>query len=296
VTSQGSVGQQLALEDEMGNARKSTARDAFNLNIADAEMLVELAKLLSNQRSRRMRVELRERIGQALSVPRRRWRDMECLENDRVFVIFKPGYADWRENLGAENLRPLLRQALVAACAAVETFCADRVMELYSSAMKCSPQPPRLLALTMTVEDYLFINKKYQRRGWGVRQVVELEVRKRASPAPSQIGELFGVVGQKNLLNRVDNCRRTAKGSSAKALEKIVERRNLIAHTGDRKGRGRAAISVEEVEADLKTIVSIIAALDEVTQVVPNSLRRQLNGQASSGAFASAKLSPEPPG
>jgi hypothetical protein len=262
----------------MGNIPKSGARDAFDLNIADAMMLVELARLLRNQRTRRMRVERRERIGQALSFPKRRWKEMECLENDRVFVTFKPGHADFRERLEGENLRPLLRQALVAACAAIETFCADRVMERYSSAVRCNPQPSRLLGLTMTVEDYLFIDKKYQRRGWGLRQVVELEVRKRASPAPSQIGELFGIVGEKNLLNRVDARRKVARGSSAETLDRIVERRNLIAHTGDRKGRGRAAITVDEVEADLKTIVSIVSALDEETRAGPSSLRQRANG------------------
>lgn len=262
----------------MGNIPKNSARDAFDLNIADAKMLIELAKLLSNQRTRRMRIELRERIGHALSFPRRQWPDIECLENEKVFMTFKPGHADWREQLDGENLRPLLRQALVAACAAVETFCADRVMELYGGAMRCSPQPSRLMALTMTVEDYIFIDKKYQRRGWGLRQVVELEVRKRASPAPSQIGELFGIVGEKNLLNRVDVRRKTPKGTSGSALERIVERRNLIAHTGDRKGRGRAAISIDEVEADLNTIVSIISALDEETQTTTGASRKELNG------------------
>jgi hypothetical protein len=152
-------------------------------------------------------------------------------------------------------------------------------MELYSIAVKWSPQPPRLLGLTMTVEDYLFIDKKYQRRGWGLREVVELEVRKHASPAPSQIGELFGIVGEKNLMNRVDARRKVAKGSSASTLERIVERRNLIAHTGDRKGRGRAAISVDEVETDLKTIVSIVSALDEETEAAWTSSRQPKNVQ-----------------
>jgi hypothetical protein len=264
---------------KMSNVPKTTSRNAFDLNIADAKMLVELAKLLSNRRTRRMRVELRERIGQALSIPRRRWGEMECLENDQVFVTFKPGHASLREQLDDHNLRPLLRQSLVAACAAIETFCADRVMELYSIAVKWSPQPPRLLGLTMTVEDYLFIQEKYQRRGWGLRQVVELEVRKRASPAPSQIGELFGIVGERNLLNRVDARRKMAKGSSASTLERIVERRNLIAHTGDRKGKGRATISVDEVEADLETIVSIVSALDEETRAAWASPRTRKNGQ-----------------
>ncbi|HUJ80656.1 MAG TPA: hypothetical protein VLW83_02170 [Candidatus Acidoferrales bacterium] len=113
---------------------KMSARDAFDLNIQDAQMLVELASLLSNRRTRRMRRELRERIGDALSIPQRRRVDLECLENEKVFVTFMPGHADWRDRLDDVGLRPLLRQALVAGCAAVETFCADRIMERYSEA------------------------------------------------------------------------------------------------------------------------------------------------------------------
>lgn len=113
----------------MGNRPKNSAREAFDLNIADAQILVELAKLLSNRRSRHMRVERRAKIGQALAIPKRRWDSLACIENDRVFVTFKPGHSDWCDRLDDAGLRPLLRQALVAACAAVETFRADRVME-----------------------------------------------------------------------------------------------------------------------------------------------------------------------
>jgi hypothetical protein len=41
----------------------------------------------------------------------------------------------------------------------------------------------------------------------------------------------------------------------------------LIAHTGDRSGRGRAAITTAEVEADVGTLISIIGALDEETKL-----------------------------
>lgn len=253
----------------MGNKPKQSAREAFDLNIGDAKMLVEFARLLSNQRRRRMRVELRERIGSALDIPQRQWDDLDCLQNDRAFMIFMPGHASWRERLDEASLRPLLRQALVAACAAIETFCADRVMERYGSAVRNRPAPPRLLALAMTVEDYLFIDKKFKRRGWGLRQVVELEIRRRASPAPAQIGELFSLVGEKDLMKRVDTRRGVAKGSSAAALERIVKRRNLIAHMGDRKGRGRAAITIDEVATDLDCVAGIISALDTETRARP---------------------------
>lgn len=213
-----------------------------------------------------MRREKRERLGDALSLPQKHWDELECLENDRVFVTFKPGHASLREKLQEPNLRPLLRQALVAACAAIETFCADRVMERYSAAISSIPPPGGLLELSMTVGDYLAIEEKYEKRGWGLRQVVELEVRMRASPAPAQIGQLFSLVGERKLMTRVDKRRKVAVNESTTELERIVDRRNLIAHTGDRLGRGRATITVAEVEADLAVIVSIIDALDHETK------------------------------
>ena len=214
-----------------------------------------------------MRRELRERLGDALSIPQKRWDDLECLENERVFVTFKPGHAGWRDRLTDVDLRPLLRQALVAGCAAVETFCADRVMERYSAAVKQAPPPSRLLELSLTVDQYLTIQGKYQKMGWGLRQVVEMEVRQRASPAPAQIGQLFALVGEKGLLARVDKRRKVSKGATEAELNRIVDRRNLIAHTGDRSGRGRAVITTAEVEADIGILISIIDALDEETKL-----------------------------
>jgi hypothetical protein len=93
----------------MGNKRKQSARAAFDLNIEDAKMLVEFARLLSNQRRRRMRIELRERLGSALDIPQRQRDDLDCLQNDRAFMIFMPGHASWRERLDEASLRPLLR-------------------------------------------------------------------------------------------------------------------------------------------------------------------------------------------
>jgi hypothetical protein len=76
-----------------------------------------------------MRRELRERLGSALDVPKKHWDDLDCVESDDLFAVFKPGSRVDRESVSEVGLRPLLRQALVAACAAVETFVGDRVME-----------------------------------------------------------------------------------------------------------------------------------------------------------------------
>jgi len=212
-----------------------------------------------------MRRELRERLGAALGIPKKSWPDLDCIEGEDLFAVFKPDAQVNRDSISEPNLRPLLRQALVAACAAVETFVGDRVMERLRGALDSDPRPTRLLDVPMTVRDWLHIDETYQRKRWGLREVVEVEVRRLASPSPSQIGIAFGVVGEKGLWNRVDKRRRVSKGASEKAMESIYQRRNRIAHQGDRSGRGRAAISVDEVESDLQCIAEIVDAIDNET-------------------------------
>lgn len=250
----------------MARTKKPTAREAFDLNIEDARILVDLAEMLTNQRRRKMRTEKRKRVGEALRYSRKEWDKLECLESESAFVVFKPGHAQWRERLDEKQLRPLLRQAIVAACAAVETFCADRVMERLSGALKLDPLPSGLLELSMTVADYRRIEQQYERKQWGLRQLIELEVREKASTAPSQVGALFSLVAEKKLLTRVDGKRRVGKGSSHQSLEEITRRRNRIAHEGDRVGQGRATISVQEVRQGLDCLVSIVDALDDLTK------------------------------
>jgi hypothetical protein len=249
----------------MAGKSKPAARQAFDDNLADAEALVAVVRAFQNRRVRRMRRELRERLGEALGVSKKHWDDLDCIESDDLFAVFKPGANVDRDAVSETSLRPLLRQALVAACAAVETFVGDRIMERLRGALDLDPRPARLLALPMTVDDWLWIEESYERRRWGLREVIEVEVRRLASPAPSQIGIAFGIVGDKNLWKQVDKRRGTAVGASEKALERIYERRNRIAHQGDRSGRGRAAIAIDEVEADLQCITEIIDALDKET-------------------------------
>lgn len=250
----------------MAGVRKLTAREAFDDNLGDAEALLAVVRALENRRVRRMRRELRERLGSALGISKRDWDDLDCIESNDLFAVFKPGSQVDRESISEPNLRPLLRQAVVAACAAVETFVGDRTMERLRSALDADPRPTRLLDLPMTVEDWLNIDESYERKRWGLREVVELEVRRLASPAPSQIGVTLGIVGEKKLWRRVDRRRSVTTGSSEAELTRIYERRNRIAHQGDRSGRGRAAISADEVERDLASIVDIVDAIDKETR------------------------------
>jgi hypothetical protein len=248
----------------MAGRRKPKAKQAFEDNIHDAHTLVALTRSLSNRRIRRMRRELREKVGTALGLSRKRWDQLDCVESKDLFVVFRPGARMSRDDFADSALRPLLRQALVAGCTAVETYVADRVLERLGRALRQNPRPGRLLGVQMTVGDWLQIDAAYKRKVWGLRQILEEHIREIASPAPSAIGKLFSMVGEEKLWHRVDNHRKVAKGSSERTLEGIYQRRNKIAHTGDRVGRQRATIKVTEVEVALAQMESIVGALDAV--------------------------------
>ncbi|MGI8513913.1 MAG: hypothetical protein ACR2NT_02020 [Acidimicrobiia bacterium] len=247
----------------MTGKQKPTAREAFDLNIADAEKLILVAKALRNNRIRKTRRELRERVGEALRIPRKSRDSLECIESDDLFVVLKPDGVVQRNHF--DDLRPLLRQAIVAGCAAAETFVADRVMELLGPALRAKDKPRRLMELKMTVADWFRIDA-YSRRGWGLRELVEEQIRRQiVSPSPGQIGIAFSLVGVDRLWSKVDGHRRVGKGDSERAMDAIYSRRNRIAHEGDRLGRGRATIEIEEVEGDLACLAGIVNALDKVT-------------------------------
>lgn len=93
---------------------RQSAIEAFGLNMQDADLLVSVAAALTNERRRRMRRELRERIGRALDLPKGHWDKLDCIESDDFFGVLKPGASVDRE--GLTDMRPLLRQSIVAGC------------------------------------------------------------------------------------------------------------------------------------------------------------------------------------
>lgn len=245
----------------MGRSRQS-ALEAFELNMEDADILLKLGKALTNERARKMRRELRERVGEALRLGKKDIDALDCVESEDFFVVLKPEASIRRQDL--EDIRPLLRQAIVAACAAVENYVGDRVMELVGPALRSEDPPERLMDVTLTIGRWVEIDQRYQRKGWGLRQVIEEHVRIEASAEPMKIGVLFSTAGVPKIWGKVNG--RAGRRLDTE-LDQIVDRRNRIAHQGDRRGGGRAALAFEDVEEALGLIREVIKHLEHVSQV-----------------------------
>jgi hypothetical protein len=242
--------------------RKPKPVEVFDANIGDAERLIGLTRALLNARTYRMRKERREGVGMALRLPRRDWDNLDCAESDDVFVVIKPTGAVRREHFTEPELRPLLRQAVVAVAAAVESYVAEKACSYISDAL--DELPDRLRQVSVSLGEVIEIEERYERRRWGYRDIIEEYLATEASPSPSKIGVVFSTVGKRGFWPAVDNHRSVRRGTTEKQLEALAARRNRIAHTGDRVGYGRAALAVEEVESYLTNTKEIVAALEAV--------------------------------
>ena len=95
----------------MAGIAKPKPIDVFEDNIADAERLVALTRALLNTRARRMRRELRDTVGKALSYPRKSWPSLDCVESSDIFVVLKPNGAVIHKHfseveLGRSSVKP----------------------------------------------------------------------------------------------------------------------------------------------------------------------------------------------
>jgi hypothetical protein len=237
--------------------------EAFEDNLADARCLLQRVDGFTNRRSRRMRQELRERVGAALRVPARDRADLNCLESDDVFLVFNPGSSLTRADFLDHD--PLLRQALVAACAAFETYVADWVMARVGSQLISGELTSRAAEIPMTLGTWMEIHDRYTHKKRGLRKnVIEPFVYERASTAPKPLGELMSLIGVKDWSRAIDKARGCDRGATVADLERISKRRNRIAHQGDRDGRGRANIDLAYVRRELDVLQSVARAMDDL--------------------------------
>jgi hypothetical protein len=236
--------------------------EVFEANIADAERLLAFARALTNGRKYGMRRERRESVGQALRLAKSKWGSLDCVESDDVFVVLKPGGAVRREHFTEAELRPLLRQAVVAAAAAVESYVSEKAAT-YVAAALADPRD-RLKEVVISLVDVIEIERRYKRRAWGYRAVLESYLEREASSDPAKIGKVFSTVGQRGFWSKVDSKRRVPKGTSEAQLRALTERRNKIAHTGDRTPTGRSSLALTDATALVANAKSIVEAMETV--------------------------------
>jgi hypothetical protein len=244
---------------------KPTPMEAFDLNMSDAIWMIELAEALDNQRPKGVYSNTRESLGTALRMTKSERDGFEVTESADFFVIIKPGSAMSRDSL--QDRTALLRHAIVAACAATETFFADLIVDLvrpqlHAHRTRHTTLPRKLRDVTLTVGDAVDLDHRYKSRRGLTEQVVGPYIRDKASVHPDSLGPLLQLAGHSDALKRIDRELQHEKGWSYQRMSEIAQRRNRIAHTGDRQGRGRKHLSAEEARSITDDLTAIVRAAE----------------------------------
>ena len=237
-----------------------TPTEVFEEHLADAEALLKFARGLRTGRLKRMRVERREAFRQIWRMSAKDAEHLDRAESSHLHVVIKPGSPFSRDDFTEEALRPLLRQAIVAISAALETWVADRAAVYVGEAIRTPPS--KLSHVNMDLKSVLEIEAGYKRRGWGYREVLVNHLREQASPSQFKVAHVFSLVGRKISWPAIDNARRVEKGTTVAELDALYARRNQIAHSADRVGRSRRTITPDEIEAWIDSARSIVTAID----------------------------------
>jgi hypothetical protein len=207
-----------------------------------------------------MRRELRESFGSAMRISKRDLEGLDCVESEDLFVIIKSTGSMTRHDFSEQELRPLLRQAIVSVAAAVEAYVAEKASSYIGNALDGGA--PRVRTVSVTLGDVFDIEETLTRRRFGWRRILQEKIEREASAAPGKIESVFDLVGKSVRWSQIDKHRRVASGKSREQMKDLAERRNRIAHTGDRLGPGYAAISIDDAEAYLDNAKSTIEALE----------------------------------
>ncbi len=224
--------------------------DVFADGMADAEALLACALALEGVGKGER--DLRGWIGNVLRMPGPEGARPGA-ENGEVAVS-----SPVADVAGGKARDPLLRQALLAGCLALETYVVTRALERVGISLMAG-EPARyahLEAREVAIET--------KGRRWGMRPVLDAYIRETKRTAPERIGFILSCIGIRNWAGAVDEGRGVPPGTTVEELRELSRRRIRIAHAGDRNGRGRAAIEAGEVQRHLQGIRSIVEAIEEL--------------------------------
>lgn len=242
-------------------SKKKPPIDAYKENVEDALWLVRHAEVLTHTNKNRMQSVLRTSVGNTFHIPKKNQTNMDYIQNGEIILIFRDETKYGRKNIA--NLQPLLRPAVVAVCAAFETYLADRVMTAVGDVLRAKTPAPRLKRISLSAYDWMEI-EQMKNRGAGMRRIVERYVRENSSTSPTKVGELLALIGVEKWAQQLDRRRRVPNGTTVEQLTAITERRNKIAHAADRKGRSRGTLAIQQVRDYIAQADSIVNAVEGI--------------------------------
>jgi hypothetical protein len=190
--------------------------------------------------------------------------------------------------LVADGINFLLRQAMVVACTALESFFWDALRENVIIIVRARKRgaDKSLRELTLTLDDYLSL-EAYQNPDDRLKQIILKNFERETLYDISSIDRIANVLTVKNYWERVAHKCGLQEKDIKSQLAELISRRNQIAHRADRPdekadppeeqdGHGLRAVSFAWANTRVATAKNVVSASSEIFGLAISQLERQL--------------------
>ncbi|TVQ77145.1 MAG: hypothetical protein EA369_09550 [Bradymonadales bacterium] len=168
-----------------------------------------------------------------------------------------------------KNLRDdLLRAAVIIGVAALDTYFTDKFLQKLTQYLKHNKLNDNLVnllekaGLSTKVALQIYLDRSKIRKARHLHSIVQNYLEKRTTTAFQRIDELFAAYGIASLSSSVQS--KLGKKRVVASIERIVERRHEIAHTGDQNGKNSLRrIDRKEIVKRLADIGEFVAESEE---------------------------------
>ena len=153
--------------------------------------------------------------------------------------------------------RPFLRQSLVVACSAFETYVVDKAIER-AAARIVAGELPHATSAAAGVPTGPGAGREHR---WG-GPAIDAYVQATRRVSAERIGHIFASVGVEEWTSRVDESRRVPEGTTARELGELTRSLNQIVRPSGGYGRRGEVPDLEGVARHLQSVASIVEALE----------------------------------
>lgn len=277
------------------------AYDLAIQNFSVAEHLLQLHELFRDLREESTHETLRLAVCQAMSISEKTV--VRQARNEQVILVAKATAPIPQSLLIEDGINFLLRQAVVVACTALESFFWDALRENVLTIVRARRRgaDESIRKLTLTLDDYLSL-EGYSDPDMRLRQIILKNFARGTLYDASSIEEIATILTVKDFWKQV--CKKC--GLSEKDIKRqigdLITRRNQVAHRADRPdeqsnppeetdGHGLREISYAWVNARVSNARNVTAASAEIFKATLANLEQQL-AQEEEQRLAQTTLQP----
>jgi HEPN superfamily RiboL-PSP-like protein len=266
------------------------AYDLAIQNFSVAEHLLQLHELFRDLQEEAANESLRIAVCKTLLLPEQTV--LRQARNEQVVLVAKATVPIPHSLLVKDGINFLLRQAVVVACTALESFFWDALRENVLTIVRARKRgaDESLRKLTLSLDDYLSL-EGYDDPDIRLQQIILKNFERGSLYDASSIERITTILTVKEFWQQVSRKCGLPDTDIKRQIGELINRRNQVAHRADRPddaadpveeqdGHGLRAISYAWANARVATAKNVVAAASEIFGATLKKLENQLEQEA----------------